>query len=151
MRFLITSGIVILLTLSIEQPARAQNSDSWPQFRGNHQLTGFSNSALPERLKLRWTYQAEDAIESSAAIVDGTVYVGSLSGDLIALDLESGREKWRYRADDGIGESSPAVEGEMVYVGDLAGVLHAVNTLTGKMHWTFKTEAEIQSLSLIHI
>ncbi|MGH9902958.1 MAG: hypothetical protein ACRD68_14220, partial [Pyrinomonadaceae bacterium] len=30
-------------------------ADSWPQFRGNQQLTGFSRSSLPRRLRILWT------------------------------------------------------------------------------------------------
>ena len=52
-------------------------ADDWPQFRGNPSLTGIATSAVPKTLKLLWTFEAGDSIESSAAIVDGTVYVGS--------------------------------------------------------------------------
>ena len=88
---------------------------------------------MPGSLKLLWTYEAGDAIESSAAIVDGVVYVGSQTGELHAVNLADGKLKWKYKAStDGIGESSPTVAGELVYVGDLAGVLHAVQTATGQ-------------------
>ena len=76
-----------------------------------------------------WTYEAGDAIESSAAIVDGVVYVGSQTGELHAVNLADGKLKWKYKASaDGIGESSPTVAGGLVYIGDLSGVLHAVQT-----------------------
>ena len=38
-----------------------------------------------------WTYEAGDAIESSAAIVDGVVYVGSQTGELHAVNLADGK------------------------------------------------------------
>src|SRR5258707_8818314 len=47
-------------------------ADDWPQFRGNPSLTGIATSAVPKTLKLLWTFEAGDSIESSAAIVDGT-------------------------------------------------------------------------------
>ena len=40
----------------------------WPQFRGNPLLTGVATQPIPQNLKLLWTYQAGDSIESSAAI-----------------------------------------------------------------------------------
>src|SRR5690348_11399657 len=61
-------------------------ADEWPQFRGNAQLTGVTAEKLPSTLKPLWTYEAGDSIESSAAIADGTVYVGSQSSDLLAVD-----------------------------------------------------------------
>src|SRR5687768_11637635 len=125
----------LVVALSAQAPA-----DRWPQFRGSLPLHGTSAAALPPALKLLWTYEAGDAIESSAAIADGVVYVGSQSGDLHAVNLADGKAKWKYKAStDGIGESSPAVAGGVAYIGDLAGVLHAVDVNTGKAAWTFKT------------
>ena len=120
-------------------------ADEWPQFRGNPQLTGVATGSVPANLKLLWTYDAGESIESSAAISGETVYVGSQSKDLLAIDLATGKLRWKYRATDSIGESSPAVAEGIVYVGDLAGILHAVNAADGKGLWTFKTEAEIRS------
>jgi outer membrane protein assembly factor BamB len=89
-------------------------ADEWPQFRGNPQLTGVTAAALPATLKLLWTYEAGESIESSAAISGGTVYVGSQSADLIAIDLATGKAKWKYKVKEGIGESSPAVRDGVV-------------------------------------
>ena len=124
-------------------------ADDWPQFRGNPQLTGVATGSLPATLRLLWSYDAGDSIESSAAISGGVVYVGSQSKDLLAIDLETGKLRWKYRATDSIGESSPAVYDGVAYVGDLNGVLHAVNAATGKALWTFKTEAELRSSPVI--
>ncbi len=121
----------------------------WPQFRGNPQLTGVAADPVPAALKLLWVYEAGESIESSAAISAGTVYVGSRSKDLLAIDLRTGKLRWKYRAADEIGESSPAVAEGTVYIGDLAGILHAVNAADGKPLWTFKTEAEIKSSPVV--
>ena len=53
-----------------------------------------------------------------AAIADGVVYVGSCTGDLLALDLATGQLHWKYATGSPIGESSPAVGGDAVFVGD---------------------------------
>ena len=124
-------------------------ADEWPQFRGNPQLTGIAAGAAPANLKLLWTYEAGESIESSAAISGGTVYVGSQSKELLAIALETGKLRWKYRAADSIGESSPAVADGIVYVGDLAGLLHAVSAADGEELWTFKTDAEIRSSPVI--
>ena len=49
---------------------------AWPQFRANPQLTGVAPSTLAPTLKVMWTFDVKEAIESSAAIADGAVYVG---------------------------------------------------------------------------
>src|SRR5579859_2865219 len=123
--------------------------EAWPQFRGNPQLTGVAASSLPSTLRLLWTYDAGDSIESSAAIADGVVYVGSQSADLLALDLDTGKLRWKYHVEEGIEESSPAVDHGLVFVGDLGGTVHAVNTADGKSVWKRKTGAEIKSSPVI--
>jgi len=114
-------------------------------FRGSAGLWGVADSALPEGLKLRWTFQAKEAIESSAAIVDGVAYVGSQDGTLYAVDLVAGKARWQYKTSGPVGESSPCVRDGIVYLGDLNGVLHAVDLSTGKARWVFKADDEIKS------
>jgi outer membrane protein assembly factor BamB len=119
--------------------------DAWPMFRESSALWGISETQLSKSLKLRWSYQAKDSIESSAAIVDGAVYVGSMDGSLYAIDLATGKVRWQYQTAGPVGESSPCVHGGVAYIGDLGGVLHAVDIVTGKARWTFKAEDEIKS------
>ena len=71
--------LAVTATLCAQAPAGAP-ADRWSQFRGSPALTGISAATLPAALKLLWTYEAGDAIESSAAIADGVVYVGSRTG-----------------------------------------------------------------------
>ncbi len=95
-------------------------------------LAGAASSDLPARLRLLWTAEIGESVESSAAIVDGTVYVGAQPGVLAAIDLQSGAIKWKYQASDaGLGESSPAVANGVVYVGDLAGATEYGKKLIG--------------------
>ena len=101
--------------LALLLPAILSAADEWPQFRGNPQLTGVTASVVPATLKLLWTYEAGDAIESSAAISGGSVYVGAQTAELLAIDLATGKLRWKYKAQDGIGESSPAVANGVVY------------------------------------
>src|SRR4030095_2123797 len=61
---------------------------SGSHFRANARLTGVTSDAPASTLTLRWTYEAGGAIESSAAIVDGVVYVGSSTGEALAIGLE---------------------------------------------------------------
>jgi len=121
----------------------------WPQFRGNAQLTGATTATPPKTPRVLWTHDAGEAIESSAAIVDGAVYVGVGSGEVIALDLETGKLRWKYKAGTALGESSPAVVNGAVYIGDLDGVLHSINASDGKARWTLKTGGEIKSSPVV--
>ncbi|HEY4636068.1 MAG TPA: PQQ-binding-like beta-propeller repeat protein, partial [Rhodospirillales bacterium] len=109
----------------------AAPADAWPQFRGLPSLTGVSATAIPAAPKLAWAWEGGEAFDSSAAIVDGVVYVGTATGELIAVGLADGKLRWRYQAGESIGESSPAVVGGRVFIGDLLGVVHAVGIADG--------------------
>lgn len=147
MRLLKTLLLIVCLavcTLAQEAPA-----DNWPQFRGNTSLTGVSQANVPNSLKTLWTYEAGDSIESSAAIVGGTVFVGSQKGDLVALSLENGSVYWKFSTGAAIGESSPAYGNGVVYIGDLNGWLNALNASDGRKLWAFKTNGEIKSSPVV--
>lgn len=146
-RALCLAVTVLLLPLSLA--AQETPADNWSQFRGNHRLSGVSDSSVPANLKLLWQYEAGESIESSAAIVGSTVFVGSQKGELTSLNLDNGSVYWKYKIDDPIGESSPAFSDGLVYIGDLGGWLHAVNASDGKKVWAFKTGSEIKSSPVV--
>ncbi|MBC7924239.1 MAG: PQQ-like beta-propeller repeat protein, partial [Bryobacteraceae bacterium] len=121
----------------------------WPQFRGVPQMTGVVTAKLPAKPRVLWTFENADPIESSPAIVAGVVYTGTSAGELLALDLSTGKLKWRYKAGEAIGESSPAAVNNIVYIGDLDGTLHAVNAIDGKKLWTLATKGEIKGSPVV--
>ncbi len=141
--------LLLALLLAISVAAQDTPADNWAQFRGNHSLTGVSQANIPTSLKQLWTYEAGDSIESSAAIVGGTVFVGSQKGELVALSLENGSVYWKFTTGDPIGESSPAYGNGVVYIGDLGGWLNAVNAQDGKKLWAFKANGEIKSSPVV--
>ena len=149
MRVLIALVLASIIGAAADAPSGAPSSNAWPQFRGNPSLTGVTASPVPKTLKLLWTFEAGDSIESSAAIVDGVVYVGSQSADLIAVNLSDGKLRWKYKVKDGIGESSPAVHAGVVVVGDLSGTVLAVDAKDGKGLWTFSAMAEVKASPVI--
>lgn len=77
----------------------------WPQFRGNPALTGVAPAgAPPAQLKLLWTWEGGQQFESSPILADGVVYIGSGAGELVAIDLATGKTKWKYTTGGEIGE-----------------------------------------------
>ena len=55
-------------------------------------------------------------MDSSPAVSNGVVYVGSYDKNLYAIDAMTGAEKWRFKTGNYVG-SSPAVSNGVVYVG----------------------------------
>jgi outer membrane protein assembly factor BamB len=141
--FRISSVLSLCLCVSVV----CLSSADWPLFRGNAHQTGVAATTLPEKLDVLWRFQAQDAIESTPAIVDGDVYIGASIKDehLYALNLADGKEKWRYKA--GPQKVPVAVQKGRVYVGNMDGVFHCVDAAKGTKVWSFETpdQAEITS------
>lgn len=117
---------------------------NWTSFRGDPQLTGVADSQLPENPQLLWTFQAGDMIESTAAVVDGRVYIGALDGTLYAIDAQTGKQEWTYQTLSQI-KASPAIYDSVIYFGDSDGIFHAVDINTQETKWQFTSEGEIIS------
>ena len=141
--------LILIISFAVSVLAQDTPGDNWSQFRGNHSLTGVSQSNVPNDLKQLWTYEAGESIESSAAIVGGTVFVGSQKGELVALSLDNGSVYWKFSTGNPIGESSPAYGNGVVYIGDLGGWLNALNASDGRKLWAFKTNGEIKSSPVV--
>ena len=92
--------------------------------------------------KLIWRRDAPYPVFGSPAIADGTLFVGMGTGDMVntaeqlglepageiwALELESGREKWRYRLGATVLGAIAAADGQ-VYFGTRDGKFYCLST-----------------------
>ena len=128
----------------LPSPAAAP-ANAWPVFRGSAECTGVAGTVLPKLLKRRWSFRTEDGgFESTAAILDKTVYVGSTDGNLYAFDLASGEVRWKYATELGFTAPIAARDGR-VYAGDADAKVYCWNADDGKLAWEFEAEAEINS------
>jgi outer membrane protein assembly factor BamB len=125
----------------------------WPLFRGDPLMTGVGVAKLPETLEEEWSFKTGDGkrtggIEGAPAVVGGIVYVASFDKHLYALELATGKLKWKTKL--GYVKASPAVKVDRIYVGDLEGKFYCVNAADGKVLWTFEAGAEIQASANFH-
>lgn len=120
-------------------------ADAWPVFRGDATSSGVATSSLPEKLDVIWKRTFVDGcFEATAAICDGMVFVGSLDGNLYALDLATGDQRWKFFQELGF-RAPAAVRDGVVYVADAGGTFFALDALTGSEHWKFATNAEVNA------
>src|SRR5262245_35225043 len=119
----------------------------WPLFRGDPLMTGTATAKLPDMLDIKWEFTAGNpkagGIEGAPAIADGVVYVASLDKHLYAINLTTGKEKWKVKL--GPMKASPSVKGDRIYVGDLDGKFYCRKIADGSAVWEFETGAEIMA------
>jgi len=136
MKKILSLVTVLVLAMVIVAGAASANSDNddWPMFHHDLSLTGYTMYDGPDTSDIAWKLDTEEGIRSSPAIVDGVLYVGTVVGNLTAVDVESGSTLWIYAAGAPI-YSSPAVDDGMVYFLSTDGIVHAVNVGDGSSVW----------------
>ena len=79
-------------------------------------------------------------VQSSPAVVNGTVFVGARDGWLYAIDAATGAERWRFDHKISWVNTSPAVVDGVVYAGSSDGqFVQAVDAASGKELWRTTT------------
>jgi outer membrane protein assembly factor BamB len=81
-----------------------------------------------------WELQGAGSFGAPPAIAGGVVYAGTSGGILYALELSSGKVRWRYDAKQELG-TRPAVANGLVLVMSLEDTLLAVDAATGAWRW----------------
>jgi outer membrane protein assembly factor BamB len=86
-------------------------------------------------------------LRSSPAIVDNIVYIGSLDGNLYALNFADGTILWKYQTGGWI-KSSPTISDGAVYItsetSGNAGTLYKLDAINGNYLWKQKLPYEHQ-------
>lgn len=112
-------------------------------FRGNAARTGEMPGPGPDPthgVQERWRFETGTQDSSSAAVVDGVVYVGDIAGDVHALDAATGTKQWGFATGEAV-MMSPTVVGGVVYVVNYIGIVYALDVVTGTERWRFATSA----------
>lgn len=132
----------------------ASSEDDWSMFRHDPAHTGATTGSAPMKPLMLWSYAEGhfdgSFIGSSAAVINGTVYVGSnynqveqRGGNIYALDAYTGAKIWNYTTNGGV-YSSPTVSGSMLFIGVEDNVC-AFDASTGFGIWNYTTGGQINS------
>lgn len=106
------SALSVLLAVTALQAGAQSKEIAWPAYGGDGGGTRFSRAALIDTsnvggLTVAWTYHTGEAgaktarpakFETTPIVVDGTMYVSTPFGRVIALDPTSGAERWSFDA-----------------------------------------------------
>lgn len=104
-------------------------------------------------LRVRWRSDTGKCVDASPLVVipavdksSATVYIGSHSHRMIAVDLYSGKVKWEQILGDRI-ESSACVSkcGNFIIVGCYNGLVYVLKSNNGEKYWVFTTEDAVKS------
>jgi polyvinyl alcohol dehydrogenase (cytochrome) len=128
------------------------SSDTWAgwspsQYNTRYQSAeraGLTASDVP-RLKLKWALGFPGDVTAFAApsVLNGTLFVGSASGLIQALDASTGCVHWTFQADGPVrGAILPVQTGSSysLLFGDLLGWGYSLDAKTGRLLWKKRVE-----------
>ncbi len=143
----------LLLTLSLV--ASVTEADDWPQYRGADQEGSSPQVGVfnEENFALAEVWKRELGHGYSSVLVSGdwvvTMYGDGEANWVIALEADSGEERWRYRAADyypahtgssGGPSSTPTIHEGTVYGVSRYGRLFALRLEDGRERWSHQLE-----------
>lgn len=147
-----TTLLLIALALAAggvaTQPATGPSGTDWPAFHGGGAMLGVAPDAPSPPLKVLWTYRTNDkeraGVDGGAVIVGNSVYVVDNKGTVHAIELATGKARWKTEIEDTF-ETPPLVLGGRVIVCDMSGVVHALNAVDGKKLWEYKSDGPMHA------
>jgi outer membrane protein assembly factor BamB len=85
--------------------------------------------------RLKWSFDADGGLWDGPALADGTLYFGDQTGNVYALDADTGQNKlWSAKVDGGV-KMTPLVDEGIVYVGTDRSLLYAFKADSGQSIW----------------
>jgi outer membrane protein assembly factor BamB len=88
----------------------------------------------------RWSFEADDQVNTSAAYWRGTVYIASDGGTVYALSARTGKLRWSAQSHGGLGGreffyATPTIAYGRVYIGNTDGTMYVFGARTGRLKW----------------
>ena len=100
---------------------------------------GLAATDVP-RLKLKWAFNlgAVTMGRGQPAVAGNRVFIGTLAGDVYAIDATSGCVHWAYKATAGMRSGVTVGEANgvpAIFFGDRSAVMYALNAASGELLW----------------
>lgn len=89
--------------------------------------------------EIAWTVKAASSFIEGALISEGVVFAPGGDGVLYALDLVTGKPRWKYDAGEPLG-TVPVRTGDLLLVASENDTLFVVNAKTGAMVWQYRRD-----------
>lgn len=118
----------------------ATASDDWPMLQHDTTHSGLSSSTAPNTNATLWNCTSTSAYAYlSPAIVNGNLYIASISEEIYCMNALTGNLEWVYQANSSFPESgTPAVVNGEVIIG-IGSVVYCLNASTGTLIWSYQT------------
>jgi len=164
MKFALRLGLGLLATVAVVETVHAQAN--WTTYGGNDwnqrystlsRITTANVGQMVPRMVLQTGISKLGSFENTPVVVGSTMYVTTPYNTLIAYDLNTGKQMWRYEHKLGTtifccgpNNRGVGVHGPHVYMGTLDAHLIAFDGKTGDVMWDVEVADPSAGYSLSH-
>jgi hypothetical protein len=124
----------------------------WPMLAHDAARSGATAAEIRPPFARKWyrLFPDEGLMAGVQPVVaEGKVFVGTMRGVLHAIDAETGKDLWAYKAGGAILHASAVADGK-VFFGCADGSLYALRASDGQPLWEFPTGAAVWNSPLPH-
>lgn len=118
-------------------------SDSWPLFRGDASLSGYTSTRLPSDPVLLWSFKSDTRTVSSPVVNESVAYWSDRRGKIRGVDA-AGELVFEYDLKTAV-EATPMIHNEVLYIGRIDGFMTALSLTQKDTLWTFETWGQISA------
>ena len=135
--------IILLLSCGGTGVSDRKGNMDWKIFRGDPELSGYTEIRLPEKPVLLWTFKSETRTVSSPIVNNGTTYWSDRRGRVLGVDI-NGNQVFKFDMQTAV-EATPMIYDTMLYIGRIDGFLYAISLSRQEMIWKYETMGQISA------
>ena len=121
----------------------ASGAMNWSLFRGDAALSGYTDTRLPKKPVLLWTYKSDARTSSSPVIANGITYWSDKRGHIRGVDI-TGTQIFDYDFKTAV-EATPMIHDSILYIGRIDGVMSAISLSRNDTLWTYETMGQLSA------
>lgn len=125
------------------QQANEGGDSNWHLFRGNSSLSGYTDTRLPDKPTLRWSFKGGVRTVSSPVVDGGTTYWCDNRGRVLGIGID-GRQVFEYDMQTAV-EATPMIQDSTLYIGRIDGFMTAISLSSRDTLWTYETLGQISA------
>ncbi|MDH6314064.1 outer membrane protein assembly factor BamB [Parabacteroides sp. PFB2-10] len=135
--------ISLLVACSSGTDSSGSGSMDWKLFRGDPALSGHTETSLPSKPVLKWSYKGDARTVSSPIVDNGTTYWSDKRGRIKGVDI-NGQLCFDYDLKTAV-EATPMIYDSTLYIGRIDGFMTAISLARQDMLWSYETEGQISA------
>jgi len=134
---------ILVFLCSCGNSSGSSNGSDWPIFRGDPEMSGYTNIPLPKNPNLLWTFKSNARTSSSPVVANGVVYWSDKRGHIRGINM-NGKQIFSHDFQTAV-EATPMIYDNVLYIGRIDGTMSAISLASNDVVWDFETMGQLNA------